>query len=288
MKYLKTSEISNWVTRNPVPSGSELKLILVACRLADAYCRRPLAISHYRKSRRLSAAGVGFLGVKPFIQFAPVETVTGLRVFPKYRTRQGGYVKASVAPLDIQIPANLRELIDTKNGMIELPMVRDLSDYGRELLGPVHAAHSYVQAWEADVEFYAGYFVETAVKTAASSGASAVELNSVVGITANKTYLTFKDDAKAYRVTGITGTTVQLHTPLTTALAVDDEVAERVPEEVKAAIGCIIEDRLTWGVNTNRLSEELANLLKTRISRINDDALPVDAQELLKDYRNSA
>jgi len=287
MIYLKSDELSEYLTRAEVPEGDERKWARAASILADAWCRRALAITRYHKTIKLNSSCVGYLGVLPFVQFDPQETSTGLRIMPKARTRTAGYAKIGVDWIDIGIPSSLDQIIDKRTGKIELSNY-SFADYGRGGYGGqcVGMPMTSVSAYDAEVEFLAGYFASSkSFQQLAANTSDTLRLESNAGFKVGK-IVNLGDLSARYRVVNLLSDgAIQFDRVIEVEVKLGDEVSEVAPDAVKFACAYIIEDRLTFEPNSNRLSEELASLLKTRSARVNDDALPQDAQEALKEYR---
>jgi hypothetical protein len=287
MNYLKTVELTDYVTRTDIPLGQELSIIKTASRLIDAYCKRSLSIKYYKKSFEFNASLVGRIPIRPILNIFPRAYTTGLRITPFRRTPYGQREKLG-RWIDVSIPADLEDFLDLSSGRIELFSSLDI-DYGRLYYGGELSRIRGAYGWYATIEVKAGFLVDTKLAIGASSGANQITVVDSTGVIEGETSITIGDTTAGtvpeYLVIDVTGNVLTISPVLTGNQAIGIGVYRVVPEEIKHAIAMTIEDRLTYEPNTLRLTSTL-DVITDRLSRMGIDPIPEDAQSLLNDYRN--
>jgi hypothetical protein len=281
--YLKTTELADFVKRgDEIEEGDESYWIGVASSLIDAFCNQSLGISDYSDTIRLTRNGVGYIKHRPVYKVTPQETTTGVRIRPLGVDADQSTVSVSNWQ-DVQIPANLEDLINAKTGRFEIASFFK-SDYGRFFSGVPHRRQTGIRQYEAVIEYTAGYLVNTILTSDAAVDDTVIEVLDTTGIKVNKTYITFGDAIASYRVTAISGNNLTISPALVAEQTENTDVYQVVPNDIKRACGMIIEDRVTYPANTKKMSSKL-DVLTDFFDRANSDAIPVDAARILSHYK---
>jgi hypothetical protein len=283
MLYLKTAELTTYVTRQSVPSGQELAVIRAASNLIDAYCKRSLSIKYYKLDFELNKSGVGFAPLVPVISISPADYSTGFRIRPMRKT-WGGSRDTVGEWTDVDVPNDIEELLNLRTGRIEIISSQD-TDFGRFEYANRIGSFSDVDAYQAALEVKVGHLVDTKLVSSASNGAVSITVQDSTGITPNVTYLTKGDEVNEYLVTAKVGNVLTISPGLASSGSVNQTITQVVPDEVKSACGAVIEDRLTYQSNTHRQIEKLS-ILTDELWRVDKRPLPADARSLLAKYRN--
>lgn len=284
MNYLKTAaEVIDYLTRDVEATvGRELALSRIASRLVDSYCGRTLSIQYYLLDFELNRAGVGYIPRRPIVALAPTSLTTGLQVRP-ITVNMGGSRSFTDTLSDYPDSTDvLAPLYNNISGRIELSPsgLSSSTDFGRG--GAGGAAY-----YQARVEVYAGFLVDTTLALPAAHGTSTLKLDSVIGVEANKTRVNLGASTAVYLITSVDvdNNLVTVNPPIPQTYNSGTEVTQVVPEEVKLATASIISDQLTYEPNTLRQTSTL-DVLTDRLSRMNNHPIPVEAQHLLAHYRN--
>mgnify|MGYP001428674364 CR=1 FL=1 len=282
MLYLKSDlQVIDYLTRDVEATvGRELALSRVASVLVDAYCGRSLSITYYLTDFELNRAGVGFIPRRPIVALAPTVLTTGIQVRPlsvnvdSSRSFLAG-LSDFANSTDVTAP-----LYNPRTGRIALAPSGSATDYGRVSIGSA-------PFYQAQVEVYAGFLLDTTLTVAAPHGASSLTLGSVIGAVANVTKIQFGQNLTEYTIITVDTTTkvVTISPTLAGTLGIGTEVTQVVPEDIRLATAVIISDQLTYEPNTLRQTSTL-DVLTDRLSRMNNHPIPVEAQTLLSKYRN--
>lgn len=281
MNYLKTpAEVINYCPRVSVPAGKELIYSNIASRMVDEFCTRSLSIQYYLLDFELSDSLVGRIPKRPIIEFAPDVLSTGVQIRPMTRTYSGGRQELS-GWADYTFPTGTSDTpVNLKTGRFEIFRSSSGStDYGRT--NPATAS-----SWQVQVEVFAGFFVDTTLAQSAPHSTNTIFLTSVVGLEVG-TRVNFGASSTIYTIQTVDTNTGQCTiTPMLAGTqSVGTEITEVVPEDVRIALGMIIEDRLTYEPNTLRQTETL-DVITDRFSRHGVHFIPLDAQRLLTKYKN--
>lgn len=282
MNYLKSDEVTDYVTRVSVTSGKEVILSNIASRIIDAYCKRSLSLTYYFLEFDLNASLVGYVPYRPILKINPVDLTTGFRIRAQHRTIRGQR-ESTAEWADVTIPATLSDLLLKKTGRVEIASEIEV-DYGRIYYIDKNAQTLRRDSWLAQIEVIAGHFFDTSLSASASIGATSLTVDSTNGMAVGS-YLTVDDKKALYKITNITGSVLTISPGLAVAASSGAEVAEKIPTEVKMACAMVIEDRLTYEPNTTRQTETL-DVITDRFVRADISPMPVDGQVLLQRYVN--
>jgi hypothetical protein len=289
VNYLKSPEqVVEYTPRGDIDPGKELAFSRVASALIDRYCERSLSIRYYLLDFELNQAMVGYIPKRPVIQLAPTTLATGIRIRPMGRRYDGSREELG-SWQDVADTTNAANSIyNPQTGRFEL-FYSGLNDYYR-LLYSLEFYRGWANRaywWQAQIEVYAGFLLDTTLAVPAIHSSSQVQLVSVVGAVPGKTKINLGANLTEYTITAVNTVTnlVEVTPAIPGTLAAGTEVTQVVPEDIKIAAGMIIEDRTLYQPNTERQTEVL-DVLTDRLSRMGRNPVPVDAQQLLGAYRN--
>jgi hypothetical protein len=271
MLYIKPDEVNTWAPRTPVDDEGLTSMALVASAMAESYIGRSLAIGPYRQVINLGAGLAGYVGP------IPITEVSLVRIRRARRLVGGG--KAASAEGWFELGEDeISNLIDFSTGRVEL--------YSFQWDGYQRFEHSRMSpqnCYQAEITFRAGFIPATEIIAAADAGSEFIEVLSTGDITSG-TLLTVGPYSKLYTVDRVVGSRITLTEGIENEVVVGDEVAGKVPSDVRADCGAIIEDLQTWTPNSESMSNTLS-IIKETTKRTSSHPIPPAAAALLSRYK---
>jgi hypothetical protein len=271
MLYIKPDEVNTWAPRTPVDDEQLSSMAAVASAMAESYLGRPLDI---REDRMVISLGPGLAG---YIGPVPITEVSLVRVRRTIKAVGGGHAASAEGWINLDAD-DIENLVDFDTGRIELYSFQ-WDGYQRLSEGRRSVRHGY----QAEVTFKAGYLAATEVAEDTAAGETRIPVDVTEEFTVGSK-VTVGPYSTLYKVIGVDGSFLELDSPIENEVVVGDEVAGRVPQDVKAACGAIIEDLQTWLPNSAEISESLS-IIKDSAKRTSGHPIPPSAASMLAKYK---
>lgn len=271
MLYIKPDEVNAWAPRTPVDDEGLAAMAAISSAMAESYVGRSLAISDYKYVVSLSPGLGGYIGP------VPIVSVSKLRVRRSQRTIGGGRAASPEGWVDLGVDS-IETLLDFANGRLELYTFQ-WDGYQRFTASRRDARCLY----QAEVTFRSGYFPATELDVAATTGDQSIAVVSSSGLLPGMK-ITVGPYSRLYTIADVEGTSVLLTEALEADVEVGDEVAGRVPNDLKAACGAIVEDLQTWTPTSESMSNTLS-IIKETTKRTSGHPIPPAAAALLAKYK---
>lgn len=271
MLYIKPDEVNAWAPRTPVDDDALSSMAAVSSAMADAYLGRSLHIAPYRMVITLGAGLAGYIGPTPIVD------VSLVRVRRTIKAVGGGHAASAEGWVNLSAD-DIENLIDYDTGRVELYSFQ-WDGYQRLSEGRRSVRHGY----QAEITYTAGYVASTEVKDDTDAGATSVPVVSTDNFSVGDR-ITLGAFSTLYKIVSINGGALELDAAVENDLVEGDEVSGRVPQDVKAACGAIIEDLQTWLPTAIQQSETLS-IIEDSNKRTTGHPIPPTAAAMLAKYK---
>jgi hypothetical protein len=271
MLYLKPDEVNTWAPRTPVDDEQLTSMALIASAMADAYLGRRLDIIDYRMVVTLGSGLAGYIGPVPIVDVSLVRVRRTIKVVG------GGHAASAEGWVNLSAD-DVANMIDYDTGRIELYSFQ-WDGYQRITDGRRSVRHGY----QAEVTFKAGYMASTEVAADTDAGETTIRVVSTENFTIGDR-VTVGPYATLYKIKSLDGGQIELETAIENEVVEGDEISERVPTDIKAACGAIVEDLQTWLPTAIQQSETLS-IIEDSNKRTTGHPIPPTAAAMLAKYK---